>query len=60
MNNFPQYVSAGLAAIVTIGIIVLIALQLAVPVELWGAFSLVIGFFFGHQAGTGAANFRVK
>lgn len=39
--------SAALAVIVTIGLIVLIALGMAVPGELWSAFGVVIGFFFG-------------
>ena len=47
MNNIPSYVSAALAVIVSIGLIVLIALGIAVPGELWSAFGVVIGFFFG-------------
>jgi len=49
MTNVSEYVSAALALTVTIGIIVLVALNLSVPTEIWTAFSMVLGFFFGRQ-----------
>jgi len=47
VKEIPSYVSAALAVIVSIGLIVLIALGISVPGELWSAFGVVIGFFFG-------------
>ena len=58
MQNFTSYVGGALAVVVIIGVLVLLALGLAVPVELWSAFALVLGFFFGNQAGQGAATLR--
>lgn len=48
MNEKTQTIISGaLAVIVTIGLFVLIALGQVVPGELWSAFGVVIGFFFG-------------
>lgn len=60
MNRLSEYVSAGISLIVVIGVMVLVVLQRPVPVELWAGFGLVLGFFFGHQAGAGAMLARMK
>ena len=59
-QNIIAYVSSAIAVIVVIGVFVLIGLGQTVGTELWSAFALVLGFFFGHQAGVGAAMARVK
>lgn len=58
MDNVSRNIGGVLALLVTLGVMVLLALGHVVPVELWSAFALVIGFFFGHQAGQGAALLR--
>lgn len=55
VENFARNTSAILAILVVIGIFVLLALSQVVPSELWSAFGLVVGFFFGHQSGQGTA-----
>ncbi len=52
MPTLTDKTSAALAVIITIGLIVLIALSQPVPGELWSAFGVVIGFFFGRVANT--------
>lgn len=52
VGKISEYVTAILAVIVVIGIFVLLGLGLAVPVELWTGFGLILGFFFGNQTGT--------
>lgn len=51
IGKTSEYVTAALAVLVVIGIFVLLALGLAVPVELWTGFGLILGFFFGNQTG---------
>jgi hypothetical protein len=53
MDRVKGYTSAGLAVVLTVGLIVLIALGQTVPTELWGAFGVIVGFFFG-QASSGS------
>jgi hypothetical protein len=48
MEKVIPITSAGLAVIVVIGLIALIGLGNDVPGELWSAFGVVIGFFFGQ------------
>jgi hypothetical protein len=57
---FSDYVPGAIALIVVIGIFVLIGLGQTVGVELWSALSLVLGFFFGNQAGTAVAKAALK
>ena len=52
MNNVSSVTSAVLAVLIALGLIVLIALGHSVPGELWSAFGVVIGFFFGTGANT--------
>jgi len=52
MSNVTSSTSAALALIIALGLIVLIALGHAVPGELWSAFGVVIGFFFGAGTST--------
>lgn len=52
MDKIRNATSSALAVIVTLGLFVLIALGQSVPPELWGAFGVVIGFFFGTSANT--------
>lgn len=47
MDRIKPIASAVLAVVVLVGVIVLIATGQAVPGELWSAFGVVIGFFFG-------------
>lgn len=60
MTNVSEYVSAALAMVVTVGIIILVVLDLIVPPELWTAFTLVLGFFFGRQIDPRATNGNPK
>lgn len=48
MDKLTNGTAAALAVIITLGLIVLIALAQPVPTELWSAFGVVIGFFFGR------------
>ena len=52
LSNVPTITSAVLALIIAIGLIALVSLGQAVPGELWSAFGVVIGFFFGTGANT--------
>lgn len=47
MDKLTTGTASILAILIMIGLIVLIALGQAVPGELWSAFGVVIGFFFG-------------
>jgi hypothetical protein len=47
--------SAALAVIVILGLLALIALGQTPPGELWSAFGVVIGFFFGSGVGKAKA-----
>ena len=50
LDKVTNNTAAALAVIITFGLIVLIALSQPVPGELWSAFGVVIGFFFGRGA----------
>lgn len=52
METVTNNTAAALAVIITLGLIVLIALAQPVPGELWSAFGVVIGFFFGRGSNT--------
>lgn len=56
MDKITNNTAAALAVIITLGLIVLIALGQPVPGELWGAFGVVIGFFFGRGSNTAKAS----
>lgn len=55
MQKVTDSTAAALALVITIGLIVLIALAQPVPGELWSAFGVVIGFFFGRGSNTAKA-----
>lgn len=52
MDKISSVTSAALAVIVTLGLFVLIGLGQAVPPELYAAFGVVVGFFFGKTPST--------
>jgi hypothetical protein len=56
MDKITNNTAAALAMIITLGLIVLIALGQPVPGELWSAFGVVIGFFFGRGSNTAKAS----
>lgn len=60
MTNISEYVTAALAVLFVIGIFVLMVLSIVVPPELWTAFGLIIGFFFGNKSGTASARAAAK
>lgn len=49
MERLTNATSSILAIVILLGVIVLIALSQPVPGELWSAFGVVIGFFFGSN-----------
>lgn len=53
-----EKVSAVLAVIIVIGCFVLLALGQPVPEFLTAGFGLILGFFFGNQAGAARARAR--
>jgi hypothetical protein len=56
MSNFLQYGPLILALAIVIGIFTLILFGHAVDPFLWGALTLVVGFFYGqHSASQSAA-----
>jgi hypothetical protein len=55
MDKVTGYTSAALALIITLGLIVLVGLAQPVPGELWSAFGVVVGFFFGQSIKTAKA-----
>lgn len=55
-----ENVTGILAVIVVIGVFVLLGIGQAVPTELWTGFGLILGFFFGNQAGIARAQVRAR
>jgi hypothetical protein len=51
MSNITPYVTAALAVLLVIGVLVMLGLGIVVPPELWAGWGLVLGFFFGNQTG---------
>lgn len=49
MENVAKVATPIIAVILVIGVIVLIALGINVPPELWAGTTLALGFFFGKQ-----------
>ena len=60
MDNFLKAVPGILALIVVIGVFVLQGLAIAISPEMWAAFSVVLGFFFGSAYPAGAAKIASK
>jgi hypothetical protein len=57
-ETFARIATSALALIVVIGVFVMLGLGIAIPVELWAAFGLIIGYFFGNQTGEARARAR--
>ena len=51
MDKIYVVTTAALAVILVLGVLIMLALQVPVPTELWTGFGLVLGFFFGNQTG---------
>jgi hypothetical protein len=51
MLNVTPYVTAALAVLLVVGVLVMLGLGIVIPPELWAGFGLVLGFFFGNQTG---------
>ena len=47
MSEYVEKITGVLAVVIVIGAIGLSAFGLEVPAQLWTAFSVVLGFFFG-------------
>lgn len=52
IENLSETVTSILAFVVVAAVFVLIGMGMSIPPEVWAAFGLVLGFFFGNQTGT--------
>lgn len=57
-DSFARIATSAIALFVVVGVFVLLALGIAIPVELWAAFGLIVGYFFGNQTGEARARAR--
>lgn len=51
VQTFQQVAISALALLVVIGVFVLLGLGQPIPAELWAAFGIIIGYFFGNHTG---------
>ena len=58
VDNFTQIVTGIIALAVVLGSFVLVGLGIPLPDMLTAGFGLVLGFFFGNQAGIARARAR--
>lgn len=47
MDKLNEATAPILAFVLTLGVVVMVALGQPVPAEIWTAFGVVVGFFFG-------------
>lgn len=58
MDSYVDRITALIALLLTLGVLVLTGFKIEVPAQLWAGFSIVIGFFFGTV--TTAARLRAR
>jgi hypothetical protein len=60
MNNLSEYVTSILAVLVVLGVFVMLGMSIPIPVELWTAFGVILGFFFGNTTPAAVTRYLAK